>query len=196
MSEASHPEGTGPQDSPRARPHAATRDVIASVNQLEASGVISTYAIGGAVGAAFYLEPVSTLDVDIFVLFQSTPGSLLIDPRPLFDHLRGLGFPMKGEYVMMSGWPVQFLPPNGPLVEEALEQAVQRDVAGVAARVFRPEHLAAVALQTGRAKDKARLLQFVEAGVLDMAALDGILRRHGLSAAWQRFQNTFLNDSP
>ncbi|MFM8418596.1 MAG: hypothetical protein ACKOEQ_00540, partial [Verrucomicrobiota bacterium] len=35
-----------------------------------------------------------------------------------------------------------------------------------------------------------------QAGVLDMAAFDGILRRHGLSAAWQRFQDTFLNDSP
>jgi hypothetical protein len=38
--------------------------------------------------------------------------------------------------------------------------------------------------------------QGCQAGVLDMAAFDGILRRHGLSAAWQRFQNTFLNDSP
>lgn len=186
----------GPHDNRPARPHSAARDVIMVVNELEASGVICAYAIGGAVAAAFYLEPVSTLDVDIFVLFRATPGSLLINPQPLFDHLRGLGFEMRGEYVMMSGWPVQFLPPNGPLVEEALEQAVRRDVAGIGARVFRPEHLAAIALQTGRAKDKARLLQFVEAGVLDMAAFDGILRRHGLSAAWLRFQQTFLNESP
>jgi hypothetical protein len=36
--------------------------VIALVNQMEADGVIDRYAIGGAVGATFYLEPVATLD--------------------------------------------------------------------------------------------------------------------------------------
>lgn len=38
--------------------------IIALVNQMESDGVIERYAIGGAVGATFYLEPVSTLDVD------------------------------------------------------------------------------------------------------------------------------------
>jgi hypothetical protein len=38
-----------------------------------------------------------------------------------------------------------------------------------AVRVFTAEHLAAIALQTGRSKDKLRLLQFVESGVLDAA---------------------------
>jgi len=40
--------------------------VIAMINRLEDDGVIERYAIGGAVGATFYLEPVATLDVDIF----------------------------------------------------------------------------------------------------------------------------------
>ena len=43
------------------------RDVIAVLNEMEANGVIDRYAIGGAVGATFYLEPVATLDVDVFV---------------------------------------------------------------------------------------------------------------------------------
>ena len=66
---------------------------------------------------------------------------------------------MEGEYIVIGGWPVQFLPPTGPLVDEALGQAVETDVEGVRARVFSAEHLAAIALETGRAKDKARLLQ-------------------------------------
>jgi tetrahydromethanopterin S-methyltransferase subunit A len=40
--------------------------VISTINQMQAEGVIDHYAIGGAVGATFYLEPVATLDVDIF----------------------------------------------------------------------------------------------------------------------------------
>ena len=61
---------------------------------------------------------------------------------------------------------MQFLPPTGPLVEEALEAAVEVEVEEISTRVFTAEHLAAIALQTGRPKDKARLLQFIESGAL------------------------------
>jgi hypothetical protein len=40
---------------------------LETINQMQADGVIGKYAIGGAVGATFYLEPAATLDVDIFV---------------------------------------------------------------------------------------------------------------------------------
>jgi hypothetical protein len=103
---------------------------------------------------------------------------------------------MKGEYVMIAGWPVQFLPPTGPLVEEALDEAVEVDVEGVPARVFTGEHLAAVAMQTGRAKDKTRLLQFIEEGALDAGRFQAILRRHDLVDAWAKFERQFLSDTP
>lgn len=172
------------------------REVIIAVNQMEADGVIERYAIGGAVGATFYLEPVSTLDVDIFVAFRTEPGQLLADPRPVFEYLAARGCPMKGEYVMIAGWPVQFLPPTGPLVEEALAEAGEADVDGVPARVFTAEHLAAIALQTGRAKDKARLLQFIEEGALDAARFQAIVRRHDLVDAWTKFERQFLDQTP
>jgi len=169
---------------------------IAQINQMQADGVIERYAIGGAVGATFYLEPVATLDVDVFVTFQPEAGSLLASPQAIFDYLKARGGTMEGEYIVVAGWPVQFLPAANPLVAEALEQAVERDVAGVAARVFTAEHLAAIALQTGRAKDKARLLQFVEAGAFEAARFQSILMRHGLLDRWQQFERQFLRDQP
>jgi len=172
------------------------QEVIKIINQMQADGVIERYAIGGAVGATFYLEPVATLDVDIFVAFRSEPGSLLISPQPIFDYLKARGGAIEGEYVVLAGWPVQFLPPNTPLVEEALAQAVQKDVSGTPAHVFSAEHLAAIALQTGRAKDKSRLLQFIEAGVLEAARFQTILARHDLIAAWKKFEQQFLTDTP
>jgi len=172
------------------------RDVIATINQMEADGIIERYAIGGAVGATFYLEPVATLDVDVFVAFRPEPGQLLASPKPIFDYLASRGHSMKGEYMMIAGWPVQFLPPTGPLVEEALTKAVVVDVEGVAARVFTAEHLAAIALQTGRAKDKVRLLQFLEEGALDTARFQDIVRRHGFFDAWTKFERQFLTDTP
>src|SRR5450432_4082955 len=156
------------------------QEVILGINQMQADGVIDRYAIGGAVGATFYLEPVSTLDVDVFVAFHSEPGSLLVSPQSILDYLKARGGTMEGEYIVIGGWPVQFLPPTGSLVEEALKEAVETDVEGITARVFTAEHLAAIALQTGRAKDEARLLQFIETGALDSERFQAIIARHDL----------------
>ena len=172
------------------------QEVITAINQMQADGVIDRYAIGGAVGATFYLEPVATLDVDIFITFRPEPGSLIASPKPILDYLKARGGTMEGEYIVIGGWPVQFLPPAGPLVEEALAQAVEIDVDGTPARVFTAEHLAAIALQTGRAKDKARLLQFIESAALDAGRFQAILARHGLVDAWHKFERQFLSDAP
>jgi hypothetical protein len=171
------------------------RNTIAAINQMQADGVIERYAIGGAVGATFYLEPIATLDIDVFISFRPEAGSLLANPQPIFDYLKARGGAMEGEYIVVAGWPVQFLPAANPLVEEALAQAVEKVVGGTSARVFTAEHLAAIALQTGRAKDKARLLQFIETGALDPARFQNMVARHDLQQAWQRFEKQFLSDT-
>jgi len=160
------------------------------INQMQADGVIAQYAVGGAVGATFYLEPVVTLDIDIFISFQSA-GSL-ISLSPIYDYLTARGFKAEKEYIIIEGWPVQFLPAGTALVEEALEQAVETEFDNVRVRVMTAEHLAAIALQTGRAKDFSRILQFVERGVLIPEKLDLILSRHGLLLKWEQFGNKFL----
>lgn len=38
------------------------------LNRLVEEGIIGRYAVGGALGAMFYAEPVSTFDLDIFVV--------------------------------------------------------------------------------------------------------------------------------
>ena len=164
--------------------------VISLINQMEAAGVVARYAIGGAVGATFYLEPVATLDVDIFVAFHRQAGHVVVSPRPIFDYLTARGGVVEGEYIVLAGWPVQFLPATSPLVEEALAEAVT--VEGTPARVFTAEHLAAIALQTGRAKDHARLLQFIEAAAINAERFQGLVRRHGLLDRWQTFERRFL----
>jgi hypothetical protein len=168
------------------------REVIRTINQMQADGVIERYAIGGAVGATFYLEPMDTLDVDVFVSFKPEPGSVLISPRAIFDYLTARGFALEGDCVVIGGWPVQFLPPTSPLAEEALAAAVEVDVEDARVSVFTAEHLAAIALETGRGKDKARLLQFIEAGALNVTRFEAILTRYGLVDRWQRFQRQFL----
>jgi len=78
-------------------------------------------------------------------------------------------------------------------VEEAIAGARETDVEGERTYVFSAEHLVAIALQTGRAKDKARILQFAKAGVLDQQRLKAILKRHRLVDRWERFERQFLD---
>lgn len=172
------------------------RDVFTVVNRMQADGIIDRYALGGAVAATFYLEPVSTIHVDIFVAFRPMPGSRLLSPQPIFDHLTARGHSVEGEYLLIAGWPVQFLPPTGSLVEEAVLQASEVDVEGEPVRVISSEHLAAIALETGRAKDHARLVQFVESGAVDPDCLQAILRRHGLVDKWRNFETRLLGQRP
>lgn len=51
---------------------------------------------------------------------------------------------------------------------------------------------AAIALQTGRAKDKAGRLQFVEGGALEAKCFRAILARRGPVDRWREFERTFL----
>jgi len=163
---------------------------ITVINQMQSDGVIGKYAIGGAVGATFYLEPAATLDIDIFISFQSA-GSL-VSLSPIDDYLTKRGFKAEKEYIIIEGWPVQFLPAGNALIEEALAQAVETELEGVRTWVMSAEHLTAIALQTWRAKDFSRILQFVESGTLAPGKLDSILSRHGLLAKWEEFGNKFL----
>lgn len=168
------------------------KETLAVINQMQVEGVIGRYAIGGAVGATFYLEPSATLDIDIFVALENPQSSGLISLAPVYDYLRSRGFKSEKEHVLIEGWPVQFLPAAGALEEEAIDQAVETEVEGTRTRVMTGEHLVAIALRTGRAKDFARILQFVESGVLDAAKLEFILKRHGLVEKWEQFEIKFL----
>ena len=168
------------------------QEVLRTMNQMVADGIIQRYAVGGAVGATFYLEPVSTLDVDIFAELHAAPGSKLLSLDPIFSYLRERGGKMEGGHIVISGWPVQFIPPTSPLAEEAMDDAKEMDVEGTSVTVFTAEHLAAIALQTGRAKDKARVLQFVEAGVLDSTKFEQLIERHELTDKWRKFKQQFL----
>src|SRR5215475_129967 len=92
------------------------------LNALEGDRVMSRYAIGGAMGATFYVEPLLTFDLDVFVLLPQTTGGLLT-LAPLYEALRARGYAEEGECVNIEGVPVQFLPAYNSLLEEALREA-------------------------------------------------------------------------
>jgi hypothetical protein len=50
----------------------------------------------------------------------------------------------------------------------------------VPAKVFRAEHIVAIAASVGRPKDKARIEQLLQQADLDKTKLENILQRHKL----------------
>jgi len=129
------------------------KETLEAIHRMRLEGVIGTYAIGDAVGATFYLEPVATLDVDVFVAFAKHADTPLITLAPIYSHLKTKGYALRGEYVVIGKWPVQFLPTADALGDEAVAEAVDVEVEGTPTRVMTAEHLVAIALQLGRGKD-------------------------------------------
>jgi hypothetical protein len=111
---------------------------------------------------------------------------------PIYEACASLGYPAECEAIQIEGWLVRFLAASDPLLAEAVREAVTRESEGLATRVMTAEYLMAIALRTGRAKDHARLLMFVEAGAFDMGRLRGILGRHSLLETWAKFEQRFL----
>jgi hypothetical protein len=109
------------------------------------------------VGATFYLEPAATLDIDVFVTLPTVPGISLLSLSRIYDYLGARGYSVEREYVVIGNWPVQLLAADGELEQEAVMQARETEVEGVKTKVMTGEHLVALALRTGRAKDHARL---------------------------------------
>jgi hypothetical protein len=147
-------------------------------------GVIVQYAIGGAVAALFYIEPINTNDLDVFFHVQDSGAGLDI-LAPLYKYLSRLGYKGKGEAIDIEGWPVQFLPMFNSLLEEAVEQAKDVRFQRTKTRVMQAEHLVAIMLQTGRLKDHARIAQFIEHEAVNQKKLTDILARHGLIKKWK-----------
>lgn len=158
---------------------------LSVINALEAEGVIGKYAIGGAVGVLFYAEPATTYDLDIFCYLPHQSG-LLIDLGPLYSNLARKGYMAEGEHVAIEGIPVQFLVPPTELVKEALDNAVEKEFAGVPTRVFQYEYLLAIMVATDRSKDRVRVAQALESAEPDRVKLEDILKRYSLLDKWTR----------
>jgi hypothetical protein len=155
------------------------REALLALNQLVAEGLVEAYAIGGAVGASFYIQAMQTEDVDAFVFLPKQTGGLVL-LTPVYETLIKLGGVVEREYVRFGGWPLQILTDGTELVAEAIREALDVEFDGVATRVFRPEHLCTVALQTGRAKDYLRVKTFLEQNAVDADKLAEVVQRYRL----------------
>jgi hypothetical protein len=167
---------------------------IRILNDMVSAGVVDTYAIAGAMGAMFYVEPVFTVDLDVLVVLPT--AGLLVSLEPIYHYLKGRGYRPEGEHVRIEGVLVQFVPVHDALTQESLDEAIDKTSGAVGTRVVGPEHLIAMALDLGRAKDYARVEQLLAQAGVGMSRLGKVLKRHGLMAKWNRYRTMFPTSLP
>jgi len=157
------------------------RDALLAIHGLRKDGVITEYAIGGAMAISFWSEPVSTFDVDVFVL-PPTSGAM-VSLEPIYAWASANGHAIQQEHIIMGGIPVQIIPAHNALAEEAVHEAATLDLEGLAVRVIRPEYLIALYLEpSARTRRRVeRVAALLEESDVDRTRLDALLKKYVLT---------------
>ncbi len=130
---------------------------LAAIERLKEEGIVSEYAIGGAMALVFWSEPIPTFDLDVFVLLPP-------------------------ENKLVAGMPVQIIPAHNQLAEEAITSAARLEYETQPVRVIRPEYLIALYLEpmARTAKRLERAAALLEEGEVDRELLTELLQRYNL----------------
>ena len=169
--------------------------VLGVLEDIKNARIIEKYAIGGAFAAILHYEPVSTVDLDIFFFLHEKKVSPILSLNAIYDFARERGFSFDHEFINIRGWLVQFVEAShSSLWTEAVENAIALRIDDFAVPVIDKEHLVAMWLFAGRAKDYQKIAMFCEAGFLDEKRLFDILARHNLMSKWTKEKWRFISE--
>ncbi len=170
----------------------AVADVLEDMRSV---GIISDYAVGGAVAAILHSEAISTVDLDIFFFLAEQPTGLILSLEKIYDYARQHNFTFDADFINIHGWLVQFVEAaNSPLWTEAVKTAETMTIDNRAVRVIDREHLAAMWIFAGRKKDIRKIEIFDEAGIMDAKVLFDMLLRFNLLDKWKLQQHNFSDE--
>ena len=129
-------------------------------------------------------------DLDIlFISVREKEG--LITLSPIYNYFKKRGYHTKKEHIIIEGIPVQFIPAYNELVKEAVENSVETKYKKTKTKIFKPEYLIAIMLQTFRPKDRERIIKLLDEAKIDMKYLMKILHRYGLIEKFERFMRLY-----
>lgn len=165
--------------------------VLKTLNDMVKDGVIREYVVGGATALLYFSKPTFTEDIDVFV-YTPQQSSLLIDLSPVYSYLvEKKGAVVRGEHVLIEGYPVQFLVPYDDLSREAFRNAIAIRLRRFRFKIFDLEYLMAIMIQLGKAKYRERLRVLSEDRAFDEKKLRPILKRFRLVEKWDKIMRSF-----
>ncbi|HMO79643.1 MAG TPA: hypothetical protein PKD24_02520 [Pyrinomonadaceae bacterium] len=175
--------------------HTKLAAVVRVLDDMRAKGIIGDYGVGGAVAATFHYQPISTVDLDIFFLFDPPQTGIILSLEPIYNYVRKQGFEYDKDFIFINGWPVQFIESSHDgLWKEAIEKSRTFGFGDLEIKVLPPEHLAAMWVQAGREKDIRKIVEFDEGGVMNRQVLQDLLERFGFLEKWRSIQGRLSNE--
>lgn len=146
-------------------------EALKTLNQLKRKGFIRDYAIGRGYAVNYYLEPILTCDLDIFLLMNTDE-----EFSALYRYFKKARYKIENVYIFIGEIPVQFLPSSiHPLIDEAVRKAKRIRVKGVYTKVLAVEYLIATLLMAFRPKDKMVIPSLLE--LADIKKIKSIVER-------------------
>ena len=164
------------------------KPVIRVLNDMVRDGVVQGYAVGGATALLYFSKPTFTEDIDVFIRIERS-ASALVDLSSVYAYLaEKKGAVVRGEHVLIEGYPVQFLVPYDDLSEEAFQKAVPVSLGGSRFRVFDLEYLMAIMVQLGKENYRERLRILFQSRTFQEKKLQRILKRFHLIQRWNKLK--------
>lgn len=160
------------------------------LEQMEKEGILSQWAIGGSIGVMFYTEPYLTKDIDVFVYMEPTMTGI-IDMNFIYGWLSNMGYSeFEKQFIVIDGWLVDFLPTREGLINEAVLNCNMFEVDKIKVKVIKPEYLIAIAFETGRKQDYAKIERILQQGEINKRGLIRILKKFNLHEKWEAYEQT------
>jgi len=156
--------------------------VVQVFNQLKRLHLIKDYAIGGGVASLFYIEPMFTQDIDIFIILPYSPSKIL-DLSHIYDYIKNKGFKWVNDHIKIDGHLVQILV-GRELESEAVINAEIKEIDTTKCRVMSPEYLVAIFVKLGRSRDIYRAIELTRKSNLEK--LHNVLVKHDLLTKFKR----------
>ncbi len=148
---------------------------------MKRDGAIKEYAIGGAIAVMFYTEPFFTVGLDIMFIPDDEEKSKIAPLYPIYTYLvEKRRYEIWQEYIIVEGVTCQFIPVGNKLELEAVLNADETAYENVKTRVFKPEYIIAIYVNSDRRKDREKISRLFEQYDINRDLLEDILKRHGL----------------
>lgn len=159
------------------------KETLKVLNDMVAKGAIERYAVGGPVGAMFYMQVYCNADLDILILpkmIKNVPHLGL-----MYDYFQKKVYQNRHGWMIINGVPVDFIPVWDDLSKEAVENSIEKIYAGVPAKVLRPEYIVAIGLKT-RGIEFSMFLDRAPLKPVETKLLQDIFKRHDLFPVWEK----------
>ncbi|MDD5509554.1 MAG: hypothetical protein PHI12_01895 [Dehalococcoidales bacterium] len=159
----------------------ALKDALISLNELQASGIISDYAICGGYACVYYEVGQPTYDLDVLTVSVSKD-----DIHDIYEYYGKQGAKIENIYIYIKDMPVQFIPNISPLHEEAVARATELLFDDIRGKIVTVEYLIALLLTAYREKDRIRIQRLLDKA--DRSILLDVVQRFDDGQLYERYK--------